>query len=142
MECFSCERNLSAYIDDELTNESRVEIESHLASCEPCREEYETHMAAWEATQQLPGESASDGIWSAIRSQVETTGAGTSTDDLALIVRGLAEEVRDLKHTVQMLRRDLEIVQRSEPEEERESFPTYQRLRVWRETPGRTETAS
>jgi hypothetical protein len=142
MECFSCERNLSAYIDDELTNETRVEIDSHLASCDACRKEYETHLAAWETAQRIPGESAPDGLWSAIESQIETRSAGTSTEDLALIVRGLAEEVRDLKHTVQMLRRDLEIVQRPEPEEERAGFPVHQRLRVWRETPGRTEAAS
>lgn len=139
MDCFDCERNISAYIDDELSREARIEVETHLGTCDACREKYETHLAAWEATQRLPPAAAPDGLWQAIESQIETKAAHTTTDDLALIVRGLAEEVRDLKHTVQMLRQDMEVVQRPEPEEEREGIPTYQRLRIWRETPGRTE---
>lgn len=142
MDCFTCERNISAYIDDELTGETRVEMESHLASCAACRQEYETDLTLWEAARQLPAEAAPDSLWPAIESQVETRAGGTSTDDLALIVRGLAEEVRDLKHTVHMLRQDLELTRRPESEQESDRIPTYQRLRIWRETPGRTEAAS
>ena len=126
MNCFSCERNLSAYIDDELTQEARLELEAHLDACERCRKEYEAHLAAWEAAGNVRVEAAPEGLWRAIESEIEQKGAATTTEDLALIVRGLAEEVRDLKRAVESLRQDMEAFRPLETEEE---VPERERLR-------------
>lgn len=115
MNCFSCQKNLSAYIDDELTLDLRREVEAHLDTCQDCRTEYETHMAAWEAAGNLRSEAAPEGLWRQIETELEARGASTTTEDLALLVRGLAEEVRDLKQALEYLRQDLEAT-RSEEE--------------------------
>ena len=136
MNCFACERNLSAYIDDELTPEMRLEIESHLDGCETCRKDYETHLAAWEAEGNLRAEAAPEGLWRAVESEVQRKGSGATTEDLALIVRGLAGEVRDLRQAVEALRQGLESGLAEERGDDRER--RFQRLRVWTETPQRS----
>lgn len=109
MNCFTCENNLSAYIDDEMTPDVRREIEAHLDGCEKCRKEYETLLATWELAGDLRTEAAPDALWKAVEAKLEQKGQQhTTTEDLALIVRGLASEVRDLKQTVDGLRRDME----------------------------------
>jgi len=108
MNCAACERNLSAYIDDELTTDMRLEIEAHLDECEKCRREFESHQAAWEAANMAPAGRAPDGLWDAVEAELgQETGSTTSLDDLALMLRGLAGEVQDLRREVNALRRDL-----------------------------------
>ena len=85
MNCSSCERLISAYIDDELDQARRVEIEEHLDGCEKCRSESENHMAAWEAAGDLRSRSAPDGLWSEIESEIETTTAGPAAAELARV---------------------------------------------------------
>jgi predicted anti-sigma-YlaC factor YlaD len=109
MNWFTCENNLSAYIDDELTTDVRREIETHLDACEMCRKEYESLLSTWELAGEMRTEAAPDGLWKAVASELkEKVQNNTTTEDLALIVRGLASEVRDLKQVVEGLRRDLE----------------------------------
>lgn len=141
MNCFSCERNLSAYIDDELTHDARLEVEAHLDTCEACRKNYETHLAAWEAAGRVRAEGAPEGLWRDIESELQQKGAATTTEDLALIVRGLAEEVRDLKGIMESLRRDLESIRPLEAQEEvLQRDPLRQRLYLWTD-PGRQSSA-
>ena len=109
MNCFTCEKNLSAYIDDELPQDQRVEIEGHLGDCDACREEYEGQLTIWESVAEAGSATAPDNLWRGIESELEQTGhTGTTMDDLALIVRGLADEVRQLRHEVQSLQRNVE----------------------------------
>lgn len=109
MNCFTCENNLSAYIDDELTTDVRREMEAHLDVCEICRKEYESLLSTWELAGEMRTETAPDGLWQAVTSELEQkVQNNTTTEDLALIVRGLASEVRDLKQVVEGMRRDLE----------------------------------
>ena len=107
MNCFACERNLSAYLDDELTPDVRREVEAHLDTCETCRKDYETHLAAWEAAGHLRSEAAPEGLRKAVEAELQQ-GKSTTTEDLALIVRGLASEIRDLKGVVEALRQNRE----------------------------------
>ena len=141
MNCFACERNLSAYIDAELTREARLELEAHLDSWDTCRQEYETQLAAWEAAADLPVPAAPGGLWDAIESVIQAKGPSPTTEDLALIVRGLAGEVRKLRQAVESLRQDLEAVVEGEPMGESERVRRFHRLRVWSETPSRAERA-
>ena len=109
MNCFACEKNISAYIDDEVPQDQRIEIESHLGSCDACRDEYESQLSTWEAVSDVGSSSAPDNLWRGIESELEQTGhTGTTIDDLALIVRGLAEEVRQLRLEMQGLQREVE----------------------------------
>ena len=135
MSCFNCERLISAYIDDELDQARRTDIEEHLDGCERCRREYETQLAAWEVAGDLRSVSAPDGLWDAIDSELRPEPGGTTLEDLTLIVRGLAEEVRYLRGTVDSLRSDLgsEVVEEVPPPRE----PLRPRLSVWEEAVSR-----
>ena len=120
MNCAACDRHLSAYIDDELTNDTRLEIEAHLDECERCRGEFESHQAAWEAAQLARPGRAPEGLWDAVVDGLEQdAGGATSLDDLALMLRGLAGEVQDLRREMGALRRALETGETA-PAEERE----------------------
>jgi len=108
MNCFSCERNLSAYIDDEAPNDVRLEIEAHLENCQTCRAEYESHLTTWEAVHAVPAGVTPDGLFEGIQTQLGSEAASTSLDDVALMIRGLAGEIQDLRRTVEELRQDVE----------------------------------
>jgi anti-sigma factor RsiW len=107
MNCYGCERNLTAYIDDELTSDTRLEMEGHLEACERCRRDYETHLAAWEAATLLRAEPPPAGLYDAIESGFRPHRPSVTVEELSLIVRGLAGEVRELSQAVQALRQSL-----------------------------------
>ena len=138
MNCATCERNLSAYIDDELTTEVRLEIEAHLDECERCRGELESHQAAWEAANMAQAGRAPDGLWDAIETELEQEVGTTNIEDLALMLRGLASEVQDLRRTVDGLRRDLAEGEWTEEREEDEDI----RVQTRRFGTGRPRQAS
>ena len=108
MNCFACERNLSAYLDDELSNEERREIEGHLEQCDRCRVEFDTHQLTWEIAGGLQAGLAPDGLWRGIEQQMQTarqsTSPNSSLDELALMIKGLATEVQEMRRTVDALR--------------------------------------
>lgn len=108
MNCFSCERNLSAYLDDELPMDERLEVEAHLDECEACRGEFELHQKAWEAAGASTAGAAPDGLWQGVERELDTDDSATSLDQVALMVKGLASEIQDLRRTVEALRRQLE----------------------------------
>ncbi|OGG54331.1 MAG: hypothetical protein A3F84_09215 [Candidatus Handelsmanbacteria bacterium RIFCSPLOWO2_12_FULL_64_10] len=127
MTCFTCERNLSAYIDDELTADTRLEVEAHLEACERCRRDYETHVAAWEVSGLLRAGATPDGLWEKIEPELRKQRPATTMEDLTLIVRGLAGEVRELRQAVEDLRQGLESAR---PSEER-TAPRTRGIRLW-----------
>ena len=108
MNCFACERNLSAYLDDELPMDERLEIESHLDECERCRAEFESHQGAWEAGSAVPVGAAPEGLWRGIEAELEAEGPSTTLDDLALMMKGLASEIQDLRRSVDALNQQAE----------------------------------
>jgi hypothetical protein len=108
MNCFSCERNLSAYIDDELGTEIRRQMEDHFDQCDSCRSEYNTHLAAWETTTALSASDASTSLWQAIENDLGTNSNATTTEDLGLMLRGLASQVQELQKGLDDMRRQME----------------------------------
>lgn len=108
MNCFTCERNLSAYLDDELPMGERLEVEAHLDECEACRAEFEQHQKAWEAAGASQAGAAPDGLWQGVERELEVDESTTSLEQVALMVKGLASEIHDLRRTVDGLRRQLE----------------------------------
>jgi hypothetical protein len=116
MNCFQCERSLSAYLDDELPMDERLEVETHVDGCGSCRSEFDSQQAAWEAAQQSLVEAAPDGLWRDIEDRLREQGRGTGVEDLTLIVKGLAGEVGDLRRTVEDLQRLIERTVRGEDE--------------------------
>ena len=120
MNCFGCERNLSSYLDDELSVEERLAIEAHLEDCQSCRGEFESHQRAWEVAGGLQGGTVTDGLWRSVEVNLEEGRASTNLDDLALMIKGLASEIRDLHHTVDDLRRQVEQVEWGVDERESE----------------------
>lgn len=116
MNCFSCERNLSAYLDDELPMDERIELEGHLDGCDVCRVEFETHQSAWEVAHRTTAEAAPDGLWEGIESQLQQDlQTNDGIQELTLMVKGLAAEVQDLRRTFDGLRRDLADANPSDP---------------------------
>ncbi len=112
------ERHLSAYVDDELTAELRLEMEAFMDADETARAEFESHLSIWETAQLAAGGAAPEGLWQGIEAALGSgSGSETSMDDLALMIRGLAGEVQDLRREVQQLRGALA---EGEWEEERE----------------------
>lgn len=128
MTCFTCANNLSAYIDDELIADVRREMETHLDTCEKCRSEYESHMITWERANNMRTEAAPENLWQAVEATLQQKGHNnTTTEDLALIVRGLASDIRDLKQTLETMRRDMEARQQEDDVRDR----TRQGLGIW-----------
>ena len=103
MNCFQCERNLSAYLDDELPMDERLEIETHLDTCEACRTEFASHQTAWEAAHRVAAEAAPDGLWNGIAEQLDGPASG-GVEELTLMVKGLAAEIGELKRSLDEMR--------------------------------------
>ena len=122
MNCFGCERNLSSYLDDELSVEERLEIEAHLEDCEGCRAEFEAHQSAWEVAGGLQAGAAPDGLWRGVEANLEEEGSSGSLEDLALMIKGLASEIQDLRRSVDGLRRQVEQAEWGVEEREAEGY--------------------
>lgn len=139
MNCAACERHLSAYLDDELALETRLELEAHLDQCEVCHGELEQHQAAWEAAQTAATGSAPERLWSAVEEALDSPGAeATTLENLALMIRGLAGEMQDLRREVRALRRAQEERTAAGEAEGEEQIRVQQR----RFAPGRPRLAS
>lgn len=115
MNCPACERQLSAYIDDQLALETRLELEAHLDQCPRCRADFESHQAVWEAAHLGAGEAPPATLWEGIAAQLEEPIQSTRLDDLALMLRGLAAQVQDLQRGLDELRQDLGSTAEAEP---------------------------
>ncbi|GEM_PF-5314115 len=61
-------------------------------------------MTAWEMASSVETEETPGDLWSRIEAQLPRRESETSVEDLALIVKGLASEVRELRQTVEDLR--------------------------------------
>ena len=146
MNCFTCERNLSAYLDDELPMDERLEVEAHLDECEACRGEFELHQKAWEAAGAAAAGAAPDGLWQGIERELEADESSTSLEQVALMVKGLASEIQDLRRTVDGMRRQLEQAEWAErASEAAEPEREYGEIRVSRNPfrpPGQPREAS
>ena len=70
MNCFTCEQNITAYIDDELVHDQQREVENHFAECERCRQDYDTQMTAWEMASSVETEETPSDLWSRIEAQL------------------------------------------------------------------------
>ena len=134
MNCFTCDQNLSAYIDDELARDLRRDIENHLAECDACRHQYDTQMSAWEIATTVETGATPVDLWSHIEARLPRRDTGTSIDDLARIVRGLASEVRELRRTVEDVRdRNIARSNYENDERVREQIRARPELSIWTE---------
>ena len=123
MNCFGCERNLSSYLDDELSVEERLEIEAHLEGCERCRVEFGSHQEAWEVAGGLRAGAAPDRLWRGVEADLEEGGRESANlEDLALMIKGLASEIQDLRRSMDGLRRQVEQVEWGVEEREAEGY--------------------
>ena len=118
MNCFTCERNLSAYVDDQLSHDERVELEAHVSECEPCRAELEAHQATWEAATSLSAGAAPKELWPGIEQQLQQEPATITLEEVALMIKGLASEVQSLRQTVDDMRREIAQTEWSPGEED------------------------
>jgi len=54
MHCENCKAQLQLWWDDQLTNEERAELKTHLDECEDCRQEFAANLEVWELMGRLP----------------------------------------------------------------------------------------
>ncbi|MEW5807620.1 MAG: zf-HC2 domain-containing protein [Acidobacteriota bacterium] len=70
MDCVKAEDQLSAYIDGELSDRERMELESHLQTCKNCRKELEEHMKIKKISSSIkfaePPKEMMDNYWTSI----------------------------------------------------------------------------
>lgn len=71
MSCKQCQELLSEYIDGALELGEQVNLERHLADCEPCRAVRDDLLQIVHFSQQLPLQSPSTPLWPRIQSGVE-----------------------------------------------------------------------
>jgi hypothetical protein len=71
MICKQCQELLSEYIDGALELGDQVNLERHLADCEPCRAVRDDLLQIVHFSQQLPLQSPSTPLWPGIQSVVE-----------------------------------------------------------------------
>lgn len=76
MVCKQCQEQLSEYIDGALELGEQVNIERHLADCEPCRAVRDDLLQIVHFSQQLPLQSPSTALWPRIQSGVESLKPG------------------------------------------------------------------
>jgi anti-sigma-K factor RskA len=76
MVCTECQEILSEYIDGALELGEQVNIERHLADCEPCRAMRDDLLQIVHFSHQLPLQSPSPALWSRIRSDVDSLQTG------------------------------------------------------------------
>ena len=76
MVCTQCQELLSEYIDGALELGEQVNIERHLADCEPCRAVRDDVLQIVHFSHKLPLQSPSPALWSRISSDVEALHSG------------------------------------------------------------------
>ena len=70
MVCRQCEEQISDYIDGALELGQQVQIERHLADCEPCRAVRDDLLQIIHFSQQLPQHAPSGALWTRIQTEV------------------------------------------------------------------------
>jgi len=73
MECQICAENLTAYLDAELPQEESAQLASHLESCRPCREGFDSMVLARQMTDfHLPEIEMQPATWNQIERQIRS----------------------------------------------------------------------
>jgi len=70
MDCKFTERNLSEYLEGELTAQQVLELEGHLNACEPCRRHLNKYQRLLSACRALPDYEARQELWSRIKPRI------------------------------------------------------------------------
>lgn len=71
MDCRRCNDDLSAYLDGELADSARDDLERHLGECEPCKEEYLDLKRSSELVEsKLPVLEPAPEIWNGLRTRI------------------------------------------------------------------------
>jgi anti-sigma factor RsiW len=65
------QRQLSAYVDGELTPHEAGEVEAHVAQCESCREELDRLQSLKSLLGRLPERPVPETLWTSIRAQLD-----------------------------------------------------------------------
>lgn len=71
MLCNHCQELISDYVDGALELGEQVQIERHLADCEPCRAVRDDFLQIIHFSRQLPLHTPSSEVWTRIRSELE-----------------------------------------------------------------------
>ena len=91
-------------------------------------------MTAREMASSVETEETPSDLWSRIEAQLPRRESETSVEDLALIVKGLASEVRELRQTVEDLRdRGASRASYEDEERVREQIRSRPELSIWTE---------
>ena len=78
MRCSKIRRKLSRFIDNEMTDSQKKEIENHLTVCENCQRVYQTLLQSWELLNVLPSPEPTPFLYTRIRARLSEQ-AGTKS---------------------------------------------------------------
>lgn len=90
---------LSAYLDGELTDAERAEVETQLASSAEWREELAEVRAARDALRGLPVRDAPAGFWDAVHARAETDDAEATGDVVVVPITAARSTARSRTHS-------------------------------------------
>jgi len=83
MDCEKCSEDLTAYIDDELTEAKASDVKAHLALCEACREEYQSlELSARFVDSHLGEIEIRPQAWNSVRARISSMQATSPTPGL------------------------------------------------------------
>lgn len=71
MRCNECQRDLSRYIDSELTSPRSEDVELHLKTCASCRETYRILAGIWELLDEIPGAEPDPYFYTHLRARID-----------------------------------------------------------------------
>ncbi len=70
MRCSEIQRKLSPFIDNEMTDPQKKEIENHLNVCENCQRIYQAMLKSWELLDVLPNPEPAPFLYTRIRARL------------------------------------------------------------------------
>jgi hypothetical protein len=95
MECGFDKTLLTLFLNDQLSEDERAEVERHLAGCETCRQELATNAHLWELMETIPAPEPPAGtlirfnaMLDAYKASAETSGTDTASDSRASTISG------------------------------------------------------
>jgi len=68
--CYQCQEQISAYIDQEISYQQRGEFEQHIAQCANCRAQFQSIQAARQCLRELPEVQVSDQFFNHLQQRI------------------------------------------------------------------------
>ncbi len=79
MECLTCTKSLTAFMDGELNLDQAKEVEIHFTQCTPCHDEYQSLLRSYQLVEQGGLLELDPDLWTRIHSEITDQSLSEST---------------------------------------------------------------